>query len=84
MSMTKILHTFTNAADGVAAEVARITNGFSVVLRDLDSNEVVPVAKVFSDEAKAVAYAKAIVPTHCDHGNRFGDFCMGCEQIALG
>lgn len=81
---TQILHTFTNVVDGVAAEVARIASGFSVVLRDLDAGAVVPVAKMFSEESKAVAYAKAMVPTHCDHGNRFGDFCMGCESERMG
>ena len=58
--MTTILHTFTNAEDGVAAEVAMISSGYSVVLRDLDSNGVVPVAKIFNTEAAAVAYAKEL------------------------
>lgn len=59
--MTTILHTFTNADDGVAAEVAQISSGFSVVIRDLDADAVAPVAKIFKAEDAAVTYAKTLV-----------------------
>lgn len=58
---TEILHTFTNNEDGVAAEVARVEGGFSVVLRDLDADSVVPSARVFPREDAAVAYAKGLI-----------------------
>lgn len=55
---TEIIATYTNEADGVAAIVAHISTGYSVVLKDLDAGEIVPVAIVFPDAARA--HAKAI------------------------
>ena len=58
---TKILKTFKNKADGVEAIVAKIDKGFSVVLKDMDSGNTLPLAQIFKTEADAMKRAKEIV-----------------------
>lgn len=58
---TEILKKFTNKEDATQSIVAKVRQGFSVVLKDLDSGEILPQAKIFKDMKKAVVYAKKIV-----------------------
>jgi hypothetical protein len=58
---TVILHEFANKEDGITSIVARISIGYSVVLRDDDAEEICPCAKIFPTEDRAVAFAKSIV-----------------------
>lgn len=59
-STTQKLHTFPNEEDGVAAIVAKVSQGYSVVLKDTDADEIAQTAKICSTEDEAVAYAKQI------------------------
>lgn len=45
---------------GVRVEVAAITRGYSVVVRDTDCGEVLPTAIVYPTETAALAAAAAI------------------------
>jgi hypothetical protein len=61
---TAVLATF-DGEEGMRAEVARIRragkDAYSVVLRDVDSGNVVPVGiKIFPAQADAEAYARTI------------------------
>jgi hypothetical protein len=53
---------YTDNATGVQARIAVRTDGrYAVTVLDLDANEVLPVAKIFSDFASADALARQIV-----------------------
>ena len=58
--MTQVIHRFNNPDEGVTSEVAKISLGFSVVLRDDDSGQVLPEARIFQDESLAIRHAKYI------------------------
>ena len=58
MEATKILKTFTNAEYDIEAVVAKITGGFSVAIKDTDSGEYFPMAKIYQTEAQAMAMAE--------------------------
>ncbi len=50
-----------NADYGISAEVSRMADGrWRVTLRDDDTGETVPSAKIFTLEADALAYAEKI------------------------
>jgi hypothetical protein len=53
---------YTDNTTGVQARIAVRTDGrYAVTVLDLDANEVLPVAKIFSDFASADALARQIV-----------------------
>ena len=53
---------YTDNATGVQARIAVRQDGrYAVTVLDLDANEVLPVAKIFSDFASADALARQIV-----------------------
>lgn len=58
---TKVLHTFTNKRAATQSRVAKISRGYSVTLKDLDSGEVLPTGKIFPDLARAIKYAKTVL-----------------------
>lgn len=60
MKATKVLAKFTNEEDRIEVVVAEITNGFSVVLHDIDSDEYFPEILLFKTEEAAIAKAKNI------------------------
>lgn len=55
-----IIATFTNAEDGTQAIVRESSAGFSVVLKDLDADQVLPVSRHFKTQEPAYAYAEKI------------------------
>lgn len=61
-SDTRVIATFTNHEDGVAAVVADIGTGLSVIVRDVDTGFAFPMAQLYSyaDADKADAYARQI------------------------
>jgi hypothetical protein len=61
MTLTRVLHTLVNEESALEALVARIGGGYSVVLRDLDSGEYLPEARIYRTEAAALAHAERIL-----------------------
>jgi len=59
-TMTEIIATVENTADGIAADVAKIATGYAVALRDLDSGEVLDTVRIFPTQAQALVYAQQI------------------------
>jgi len=60
--MSAPIYRFVNEDDGVASEVHRHRDGYSVVLKDLDAdNQAVPCAIIYKECSRAVAKAKEIV-----------------------
>ena len=58
----RLRHTITDSKQGIRAEVYELRHGrYSVVLRDTDANEVLPLVSIYRTEAGAVEYARAIV-----------------------
>lgn len=57
----KIVTTYTDDEATVQSEVKLTNKGYSVVLRDIDSNMVLPVIKFFALREAAEAYAKKLV-----------------------
>lgn len=59
---TRIIATYTNAEDGVAAVLADIGTGISLVVKDLDSGLALPMARLYAyaEAEKADAYARQI------------------------
>ena len=56
-----MIATYIDAANNIEARIALRRDGrFAVTLRDLDADEVFPVAKIYSDFAKADAVAREI------------------------
>lgn len=55
---TKVIAKFA-AAENTEIHVAQITNGYSVVVFDIDAQEFYPMGKIFKTEAQAMAYATA-------------------------
>lgn len=58
---TVILHRFQNDEDQVEAIVAKVNKGYSVVLGDMEAEMIARIAKIFSTEDEAVAYARQTV-----------------------
>ena len=58
---TKVLMRFTNHEDGVSSELAQITGGYSVILRDDDSGNALPLVYRFNTLAAAIAKAAHLV-----------------------
>lgn len=57
-----ILTTYRNDDDGTEAVIAEHdSGGFSVTLRDLDSGEYLPIAKIYRDRERAEAWARSLV-----------------------
>lgn len=53
---------YTDTTNGVQARIAVRQDGrYAVTVRDLDADEVLPVAKIFPDFASADALAREIV-----------------------
>lgn len=57
---TEIIATFTNQDDGVEAIVAKIATGYSVVIRDTDADEILPLVNIYPTEAQAIAAAQRV------------------------
>lgn len=57
---TQIIATFTNEEDGVEAIVAKIATGYSVVIRDTDADEILPLVNIYPTEAQALAAAAKV------------------------
>ena len=50
-----------NADYGISAEVSQMADGrWRVVLRDDDTGETVPSARIYTDEADALAFAEKL------------------------
>ena len=58
---TEILSTFPGE-ENTEAVVAKIQGGYSVVVRDKDSGEILPEVRVFGTQEQAEAFAKTIAP----------------------
>jgi len=58
---TTVLATFPDRANGIEAIVARIATGYSVVVRDVDADEVLDSARIYGTEGAALAYAKRLM-----------------------
>lgn len=58
---TEIITKFTNEEDGMEAVVAKIPSGYSVALRDVDADEYVGFAIIFSTLDAAIAKAQTVV-----------------------
>lgn len=57
-----MLATYTDTANNVEIRIAQRRDGrYAVTLRDIDADEVFPVAKIYSDVAAAHAYARQIM-----------------------
>lgn len=59
-SASIVIATFKNEEDNIEVGVAKITSGYSVTLKDLDSGEVLPFATIYPDEGTAIQKAKEI------------------------
>lgn len=57
---TEIIATFANADEGVEAIVAKIATGYSVVLRDTDADEILPLVNIYPTAEKALAAAEKV------------------------
>ena len=56
------MKTYANAEYAITAEVHLLRDGrYSVLLRDDESGEALPVLRIYSDEAEAIAYAESLV-----------------------
>ena len=60
--MNDTIVTFTDTENNVESRVIKISNGYSVTLKDLDSGEVVPFGRIYTADKvnEAIAYAKTI------------------------
>ena len=54
---------FANPADGIASEVYELplSRGYSVVLRDTDADEIMPVVEIYRTVMGAIAHARSLV-----------------------
>lgn len=60
--MANTIATYTDHANNVETRVALRRDGqYAVTLRDLDADEVLPVAKIYADVEAAHAYARQIL-----------------------
>lgn len=57
---TTVTDIFTNEEDGYAVEVASITGGFSVTIRDLDADEYIGSVRIYPTHEAALAYAETL------------------------
>ena len=58
-----IVATITNTDDGTTVEVSHASARYCVRMRDDDSGNWLPVARVYSTEGDAIAYARKIIGT---------------------
>jgi len=56
-----IVATITNTDDGMTVEVSHASARYCVRMRDDDSGNWLPVARVYSTEVDAIAYAHKII-----------------------
>ena len=56
-----IVATITNTDDGTTVEVSHAAARYCVRMRDDDSGNWLPVARVYSTEGDAIAYARKII-----------------------
>jgi hypothetical protein len=73
---TRIVATFKKPEDGLAAVVAQITGGYSVVLRDTDVDMVLDSARIFGTEGAALCYARRLL------GAQGGRWWIASEAVA--
>lgn len=57
---TEVLHHFPNPEHGTEAVVAKTSQGYSAVLRDTDSGNTLPQARIFKTEQEAIDYGKSL------------------------
>jgi hypothetical protein len=58
---TEVLHTFKDEENGIQVDVAKVSQGYSVSMKDVDAGETVPTVKIYKTEAQAVDAAQKLV-----------------------